>query len=526
MRFPFLLVFLATSTLLPHSGGARGFSVLVFNVENVFDIDGEALFSDYRMPPEGEYSPALLLKKLEFTADTLAAIDDGRGPDIVLFQELERDRTPAGLRANSRSWPRSLLKRYSDVTVEEMLTEPIDRDVRDLPSVAFLLKALSDRGMEYPYVAIPAEEEITDDMTAHINATFSRFPIFSVEAYETQEAREILVAEVEIGRDSLFVINNHWKSGASRPETEVDRVENARTVRGILDRILDKDPRADVLVGGDLNSYYDQILLFPEMERTGINSILGSQGDEAAVARGERDLYNLWFELPIGERYTETWRDMKGTLMHILVTPGLYDDRGVRYVDNSFERIVLPGLNVDEWGRPLRFRFAGEGRGGSDHLPVLARFEKVDGDGSEIRIPEDPGRNSDQPGRIMLVDYDRARGGPEPRTAGEVLAKDPSEWGEFVGDLFHVSGKWAAWMPPSVATGETVLEFYSPRPTVWARIGDRAIGDEVEFLAELQVWGGEYQWVVRDPTWLRPGDSPASGGRPQAAETQESDAAD
>jgi len=520
MKLFSFFVLIGAAALFPRVGESREFSVLVFNVENLFDIDGESLFGDYRMAPEASYSPALLAKKLEFTAATLASVNDGRGPDIVLFQELERDRTPSGLRGNSRSWPQSLLKRYSDVTVEEMLSEPIDRTVRDLPSVAFLLKALADRGMAYPYVAIPEEDGSVEDKPAHINAIFSRFPIFSVEAHETPAAREVLVAEVEIGRRSFFVINNHWKSGASRPETEVARVENARTVREVLDRILDKDPRADVLIGGDLNSYYDQILLFPEMEQTGMNSILGSQGDEAAVARGERDLYNLWFELPIGERYTETWRDMKGTLMHILLTPGLYDDRGVRYVDNSFQRIVLPGLNVDEWGRPLRFSFAGEGRGGSDHLPVLARFETVDGDGSEIHIPENPGRNSDQPGRIMLVDYDLARGGPAPRPAGELLAKDSAEWGEHVGELFRVSGTWASWMPPTVESAGTVLGFYTPRPTVWARMGGWAAGDEIEFLAELGMWDGQYQWVVRDPTWLRPEDSAESDG-PEAAETEE-----
>lgn len=482
---------------------AREFSVLAFNVENLFDVDGEALFDDYRMAPEAEadavpYSPALLRQKLAFVGDTLAAIDGGRGPDIVLFQELERDRTPESTIDSVESF----LRQYEETTVREMLSEPFSDEVSGLPAVAFLLKELADRGMSYPYVATPEERPLSEDTKAHINAVFSRFPIREVITYPTLNAREVLSVEVEVDGHPFILINNHWKSGASRVETETTRIANARTTRRALEAVLAADPAADVVVGGDLNSYYNQILLFPEMGVTGINSVLGSQGDEEAVAEGRLDLYNLWFELPIAERYTETWRDRLGTLMHLIITPGLYDDRGVRYVDGSFARVLLPGRNIDEWGRPIRFRFAGGGRGGSDHLPVLARFETVGGDGSEILELDDPGTPENQPSRVMMLDYEWGPGAPEAAPAGELLSLPRGEWAARLGDLFLVEGKWSSWKPPAVESGGEVVEFYSPRDTVWARLNETKTGDAVRFRAELGFWDGEYQWIVRDPTWL------------------------
>ncbi len=473
---------------------------MVFNVENLFDIDGEALFDDYRQekePGDIPYSPAMLAGKLSFIADTLAAVDSGRGPDIVLFQELERDRTP-GPRIGD---PVEFLFKLSDRTLAEMLTPPVDRKTADLPAVAFLLKALAERGIDYPWLAMPPID-IDDDAKAHINVVLSRFPIRETLVLPTTNAREVLVTRLDVDGHPFTVINNHWKSGASRPETETARVANAETVRRALEGIFEKDPSADVVVGGDLNSYYNQILLFPGMGVTGINSVLGSQGDELAVAEGRKDLYNLWFELPIAERYSETWRDMKGTLMHIIVTPGLYDDRGVRYLDGSFERVLLPGRNIDAWGRTLDFTLANGERGGSDHLPLLARFETVDGDGSNIMIPVNPGREEDQPSRVMLVDYDPAHGGPAPKPAEMLEGLDETALRKHLDEFFTVDAEWISWNPPTIRVAGREWEFYSPRDTVWARLGETATGDNVRFLAELGLWDGEFQWVVRDPEWL------------------------
>jgi rRNA maturation protein Rpf1 len=70
---------------------ARPFSVMVYNVENLHDADGVAAFEDYKAE---RYKPAHVLTKLNGITKILAQFEGGRGPDVVLFQELEVDATP------------------------------------------------------------------------------------------------------------------------------------------------------------------------------------------------------------------------------------------------------------------------------------------------------------------------------------------------------------------------------------------------------------------------------------------------
>ncbi|MCH2074718.1 MAG: hypothetical protein MK130_07650, partial [Puniceicoccaceae bacterium] len=199
----------------------------------------------------------------------------------------------------------------------------------------------------------------------------STFPIIKHEAHPILMARDIIEAELEVEGQSLFVYVNHWKSGASNPDREPIRVENAKVLRSLIDARLEADSHADIIIAGDLNSHYNHSALYPNIV-TGVNDILGSTGNESFY---ETDLYNLWFELEPEARYSEVWRGRIGTLMHMLITQGLYDDSGISYIDGSFDKLVIPGINADLIGRPIRWHSAGETGGGvSDHFPVYARF--------------------------------------------------------------------------------------------------------------------------------------------------------
>ena len=87
----FLSGLLVALLLAPLAVSARPFSVLVYNVENLFDADGVAAYDDYQAPGYGQRQ---LDTKLRNIAEIIARLDDGRGPDVILFQEIEVDRTP------------------------------------------------------------------------------------------------------------------------------------------------------------------------------------------------------------------------------------------------------------------------------------------------------------------------------------------------------------------------------------------------------------------------------------------------
>ena len=340
------------------------FTVVTYNVENLFDADGVSIFDDYKV--NSGYTPRKLLTKLQTIASVLKSVDGGDTPEIVLFQELEADFTPESTVEDYDAF----LEKYSDTTAADMLDTEWSDAYAGYPASAWLLKALADEGL-MGYHVVTSEYRGTKSGSAHTNAIFSTFPIIKHEAHPILMARDIIEAELEVEGQSLFVYVNHWKSGASNPDLEPIRVENAKVLRSLIDARLEDDSHADIIIAGDLNSHYNHSALFPDIV-TGVNDILGSTGNESFY---ETDLYNLWFELEPEARYSEVWRGRIGTLMHMLITQGLYDDSGISYIDGSFDKLVIPGINADLIGRPIRWHSAGETGGGvSDHFPVYARF--------------------------------------------------------------------------------------------------------------------------------------------------------
>ena len=121
----FFLAFLALAPAL----FARPFTVVAYNVENLFDVDGIAVYEEYQ---SAAYTPAHLRTKLDHIAQVVARIgDNGRGPDIILFEEIEVDRTPES-RVDDQA---AFLRRYAGTTFEKMLTAPLTPEERDVAAV-------------------------------------------------------------------------------------------------------------------------------------------------------------------------------------------------------------------------------------------------------------------------------------------------------------------------------------------------------------------------------------------------------
>lgn len=71
--------------------GENTFKVVAYNVENLFDTDGVSLYSDYKPEFYGETEFA---NKINTIVRVLQKIGGSQGPEIILFQEIEVDRTP------------------------------------------------------------------------------------------------------------------------------------------------------------------------------------------------------------------------------------------------------------------------------------------------------------------------------------------------------------------------------------------------------------------------------------------------
>lgn len=483
---------LSIGLILPGLG--RSFDLLVYNVENLFDADGVAVFDDYReFDKEGPvlYSPRKLLTKLENIARVLEAINEGEGPEIVVFNELEFDRT-----SGPEGSDYELLKlTYAGQSVEALLTSDPTREARDLPVEFLLWKLLQERGMGDYVFAVQSPRRITEEVEAHTNAVFSKFPIEEARSHPTEEARDILEVVVNVEGHRLIVFANHWKSGASRRATETLRVQNARVLRNRLNDIFEEDPYADVIVAGDLNSNYNQNFIHPE-EITGIIHVLGSQGDELAIRDpGHPGLYNLWFELPPEERFSEVYRDTYSTLMHILVSRGLYDFQGVQYLDGSFKNLILPGVNARPPGmRPIRWYFLGETGGGySDHLPIVAEFQAVREGRSGFLELENPSRTPLGSSRRFQVLRDPTEA---LYPVEELKGLTDSELAERFGDTFQFSGTLISVNPLILETAGRRFGIYAPDPELFQELISQSIGQTLRLKGRLGEHRGQIQFVI------------------------------
>jgi endonuclease/exonuclease/phosphatase family metal-dependent hydrolase len=495
----FFLTFLALAPALL----ARPFTVAAYNVENLFDVDGVAVYDEYQ---PSVYTPAHLRTKLDHIAQVVARIgENGRGPDIILFEEIEVDRTPES-RVDDQA---AFLRRYAGTTFEKMLTAPLTPEEAGLPAEAWLLKALADRGLT-GYTAVtgsdsPATNYEDGNRRAIKCVVFTRFPVKAVRQHPIPNARNILEVLLDVDGCPLTVFANHWKSGASDPATEKIRVADAQVLRARLDEILRDDPHADIIIGGDFNSQYNQKQRNPAMPETGLNDVLRSQGDERALQGPQADLYNLWFELPVAERGSDVYRGEWGTLIQLIVSRGLFDYRGVQYVEHSFGVAKFAGLNLGADGTPRRWTFEGPaGDGYSDHFPVYARFVTVADNAPSRWLTLSRPADGTAPATGPRVAYAAIELEKTALAAAQIPAGANLRDGSFNGKLFHVEGRALAGPRLAVTFQGGDYEVYAPDPALREQL--RAAwrdGAMVRFYGELGLYRGRWQFVVKDASWVK-----------------------
>jgi len=500
-----LLTFLCGTALAradaPASDKGREFVVMTYNVENLFDVDRVSRFEDYEEKDNdpNSYGPSKLLAKLEGIRRVLASVGGGAGPDVLLLCELEIDFTPESRVADLREF----LKAHEGTTTRQMLAPQAVDSHRGIPSEAWLLKHLVDSGLTGYQVVVGEDFPDPSGRTdiAHKNVILSRLPVVESRTHPTAGARGVVEAVLDVGGRRVHVFANHWKSGASTASAEEVRVGNARVLRRRLDDILKADPGAEVIIGGDLNSHYNQRERHPKLGTTGIQDVLGSQGDKAALGRPNGpSLYNLWHELPAERRYSDEFNGEWGTLMHLIVTRGLLDGRGVEYVDGSFKPWILPGTNAQPpLGLPWRWTSVGTGAGTSDHFPLVATFRVVAK--PETRALSQAAGMARAPAEPLAVGYeglDRSR----LRNASVLAKAGPEDLARAVGEIFAVEGTVASGRSAAVTVAGKRYLLHSFDRDLRESLRARKPGERLRFIGELGTYKGQLQFVVHHPSWM------------------------
>ena len=330
-----LFIFLCSITSIE----ARTFKVASYNVENLFDLTMSGTEYQEYIPNTG-YGWTKDIANIKYT--NIARVIKDLGGDVVALQEVESKKALITLR---------------------------DR--------------LKDFGVDYPYL------EIADSKATPVKcAVLSKFPIVEKEEIQVDNevARNILKITLDIDGNRIILFINHWKS-KNGPESM--RIAYAKTLKKEIDN-LKKD--ADFILIGDFNANYNEYKTFRDSYRldntgdiTGINHILRTIKDYEMVnekiltEQTKNDyLYNLWLEISETSRWSYIFSRKKESPDNIIVSRGLYDDKGISYSDNSFDKFqpdyLFKGGTVYRWQMTERGRGRHIGNGYSDHLPIFAYF--------------------------------------------------------------------------------------------------------------------------------------------------------
>jgi endonuclease/exonuclease/phosphatase family metal-dependent hydrolase len=264
-------------------------------------------------------------------------------------------------------------------------------EVESEDAVAALCAACKKRGTAFPFYALGNRPNKSSTMPV----VLSRFPVlaeqgFGVDVGPSLHARNMVRADIYLGKDTLTVFGCHWPS-KKFPESK--RLDNAT----ILAREIHRLPaKRDYIIAGDLNSNYDERETFhtdgldDTRGMTGINHVLKTAAGRpqeaiasAAVpgdAAGATPYCDPWFSLPRQKRMSTVYKGRSQTPDHILLPPSMFDSAGISYVDNSFGPFTWNGRLLKN-GAPFRWQMRYEkqlrmhvGEGFSDHLPLSVKL--------------------------------------------------------------------------------------------------------------------------------------------------------
>lgn len=316
---------------------AKVFKIADYNVENLFDLTRSG--TEYReYIPNTRYGWSKKTAGIKYT--NIARVIKDLGADVVTLEEIESKEALISLR-----------------------------------------DSLRNLGVDYPYLAIADSRP-----TAVKCAVLSKFPIVKKKELPPDDeiARCILEITLDIQGRRLIVFVNHWKSKHG-PESR--RIVYAKRLRREIDKLKGN---TDFILMGDFNSNYNEYKTFLNSRElnnthgiTGINHILGTIKDNKIVNEetlihqtSNKYLYNLWLEVSKDRRWSYIFSGDRETPDNIIVSKGLYDNKGISYVDNSFDKFaphyLFRGNSIYSWQRTRSGRH--EGRGYSDHLPIFAYF--------------------------------------------------------------------------------------------------------------------------------------------------------
>ena len=276
----------------PEQPTSRIYTVATFNTHNFFNMtcdSGACNPGDY----EKVYNQQYYGNKLSDTIQSLKQIN----ADVVMLQEIETESCLQDILVNMPEYTASVFGEIgSNASVDVALIAK--------GTFNFIKKHRADHSFTLP------------------------------DGSQKKLARELIEAHLTLkdSQDEMILFTTHFVSKATDPDG-IRRIEEARTVRSILDNAASENPNAIIIFGGDLND-------FPE-----------SDPIQAIISDGKWQLASQ--DVPAEK--VQTWKTT--SLDHLIHNAAIASHY---YVAGSTESVC---------------RFPGGGLGSSDHCALRAQYQ-------------------------------------------------------------------------------------------------------------------------------------------------------
>ncbi len=313
-------------------------TVVFYNVENLMDTIDDPNTRDDEFVPTSEkrWTSERYHQKIKNLAWVFANINQNELPEIIGMAEIE-----------------------TREVVEDIANQPI---LKSGDYVVVHEPGEEARGIE---VALMYRKDALKNVTHEVlKVKHSLKPDY--------HGRDILYVKGSAGSDEFHIFVNHWKSRrGSKSETELFRVEAAQVLRDKVDEILKDNPKAKIIIMGDMNDEPSDRSIHQTLFAT--NRIKGAKKDE---------FYNLMFDKHINKQGTYNFRGDWNMLDNLIVSQSLlHAKKGYVVCPDGgqifYNRRLLYDNNKLGDFTPARTYSGPRYHGGySDHLPVYFMMRK------------------------------------------------------------------------------------------------------------------------------------------------------
>lgn len=182
--------------------------------------------------------------------------------------------------------------------------------------------------------------------------------------------RDILYVLANFGGQDLHIFVNHWPSNYSGLAQAIPRRARAAVVlRGAVEKILKKDPGAEIILMGDFNE---------DPDHQNVKKVLGSTLNRQKLGKNGSILVNLMSPImDVKNGGTYKYKGEDSVIDQFIVSPGLFDTNGLKFISGSVAVNDKPGYRqTGKWeGYPFRFWVRTRLLGGySDHMSVYMKI--------------------------------------------------------------------------------------------------------------------------------------------------------